>query len=190
MEIYKNHSLKDIKGEQWKDIPSWEGYYQVSNMGRVKSVERTIVYSNGITALVTQKILRQMGRVDRYLQVNLCRNRGLKTKLVHILVATEFVPNPENKPEVNHKKGIKIDNRASELEWNTKSENIQHSYDVLGRPVGENQHRARKVICINIRKEYSTMTEASNDLNIPITQINAVCVGRQKTAKGYQFKYN
>lgn len=99
--------------EIWKDIVGYEGFYQVSNMGNVKS--------NGI-------IIEQKLNVQGYLHIMLKINgKGVaKSKLSHRLVAIAFIPNPENKPEVNHMFMIKTDNRASQLEWMTGKENREH----------------------------------------------------------------
>ena len=101
--------------ETFKDISGYKGDYQVSNLGRIKSLK------------FTEKILRQKNDGHGYLVVNLY-NKGSKSKKVHRLVAIAFIPNPENKKTVNHKKGIKTDNRAKELEWATYSENHLHSF--------------------------------------------------------------
>jgi hypothetical protein len=98
--------------EFWKDIIGYEGKYQISNLGRVMST-----FKGGILKPINN---------EGYLKVILCNN-GKKSFFIHRLVATHFIPNPENKQEVNHKKGIKNDNRASELEWSTRSENCTHA---------------------------------------------------------------
>lgn len=107
--------------EIWIDVNGHEGCYQVSNLGRIKSLP----FKYSPTLKILKPCLLKIG----YNEVNL---RGEK-HYIHRLVAQHFIDNPENKPEVNHKKGIKIDNRASELEWVTKSEQLIHSHRVLNR---------------------------------------------------------
>lgn len=102
--------------EEWKPIRETEGKYSVSNMGRVKNNETgTVLKANPI------------GR--GYLKVNLHLKGMRVNRLVHRLVAIEFIDNPENKPEVNHKNGVHQDNRLCNLEWMTGEENRKHAYD-------------------------------------------------------------
>lgn len=101
--------------EVWKPIEGYEGLYEVSNMGRVKSLK-----CGGV------RILKPGFDNHGYLKVGLYKNGSNATKKIHRLVATHYIPNPSNLPQVNHKKGIKTDNRASELEWVTNRENTSH----------------------------------------------------------------
>lgn len=118
MEHYKNLALKDIEGEVWKDIEGQNGMYLVSNLGRIKSLWRG-----------TRIKVQTLDSNSNYLAVGLKR----KWHSVSVLVATAYIPNPENKPTVNHKYGIKTDNRATELEWSTMKEQINHAIYVLGK---------------------------------------------------------
>jgi len=111
--------------EEWRDIEGYEGIYQVSNLGRIKALERVVV--------VPERILKNVSSGTGYAQINLIRDKKRKICLIHRLVAQAFIPNPDNKSDVNHKKGIKHDNRVSELEWATESENMIHAHRVLGK---------------------------------------------------------
>lgn len=116
--------------EVWKDVKGYEGFYQVSNKGRVKSLARTIVRSDGQYKSIKEKILKSGTSSKGYQQINLCRNGKQKTMKIHRLVAEAYIPNSKNKPEVNHKDGDKSNNVISNLEWVTPKENMRHAYDI------------------------------------------------------------
>lgn len=118
--------------EIWKDVAGYEGYYQVSSIGRVKSLDREVSQWNESAKKITTRLqisiyMSPFEDKDGYLKVQLTKD-GVRNKFfVHRLVALNFIPNPENKPEVNHKEGNKKDNRVELLEWNTTSENQIHA---------------------------------------------------------------
>lgn len=112
--------------EVWKDVLGYEGCYQVSNLGRVKSLSRNIIHRNRVCDH-REKILSQRDNGHGYLYTRF----SAKPFYVHRLVAAAFVSNPGNKKTVNHKNGIKADNRAENLEWCTQQENGNHSFHVL-----------------------------------------------------------
>lgn len=118
------------KMEEWKDISGYEGRYQVSSMGRVKSLARVSHREYQGDLPVSEKILSASNNGYGYLRLGLTKECKVTSRVVHRLVAKAFVPNPENKPEVNHINGIKTDNRAVNLEWCTKSENQAHSHKI------------------------------------------------------------
>lgn len=118
--------------EIWRDIKGYEGLYQVSSLGRVKSLERKIKTKNKygeMYRIVPEKILKTNMIHKGYLQVKLC-NQEQKNLLVHRLVAEAFIPNVENKDQINHINGIKTDNRIENLEWITGKDNIQHAMEI------------------------------------------------------------
>ena len=125
LEIAQRKPEDDLPGEIWKDIAGYEGLYQVSNFGRVKSFQKP--NPQILKALANNK--------GGYLRVSLTKKRISQQKLIHVLVAEAFLPNPDNLPQVDHKFGDKTDNRACALEWVSQSENISRAFRLgLNRP--------------------------------------------------------
>lgn len=118
-----------IEIEEWRDIEGYEGVYQVSNFGDIKSLARNIYNYFSGTRAVPDRLLKSCVQKNGYRIVSLYPSVKSKTFCIHRLVAQAFIPNPENKPEVNHINGIKTDNRVENLEWATSSENRQHAHD-------------------------------------------------------------
>lgn len=151
MEHYKNLQLEDIKYidddgiqklEIWKDVVGYDGIYEVSDLARIKSLSRYRRCGKG-GYIIPDRIRRQSLDSDGYLLVSLYI-KGVSEKLkVHRITAQSFIPNPENKSDVNHKKGIKTDNRVTQLEWKTNLENIEHATINGFVAKGEKHHNAK-----------------------------------------------
>ena len=188
--------------EIWKPIINYEGYYEVSNYGNVRSINRTIIDKNGIKLNYKSIKLKPTTNKGGYLQVGLSKNSKTNSYCVHQLEALAFIHNFENKPTVNHKDGIKINNYVDNLEWATKSEQAIHSlkHNLRKMPnswIGKfgSKHGASKKV-IQYTKDnmfvanYDSIIEAGNINNIDPCLISGVCRGRKRTAGGYIWKYN
>lgn len=167
--------------EIWKDIPGYEGLYQVSNFGNVKSLR-------------SKKLLKNTPQNTGYLKVTLYKNGNFKKHSVHRLVAEIFIDNPDKKRTVNHINGIKYDNRVENLEWATHAENEIHAYKT-GLKVGKNHKNNKKSIPVaqydknmNLIKIYPSINEAGRE-GFRAEEICKCCKGRNKTSGGYIWKY-
>lgn len=119
--------------EEWKPIEGFEGIYEVSNLGRVKSLKRITDEIHHIPC----KILKPTTNKDGYVRVGMRKNKKQFSKTVHRLVAEAFIPNPNNLPEVNHLDGNKQNNRAENLSWCTAKQNQKHSLEMGLRRASE-----------------------------------------------------
>lgn len=127
-----------VMNEIWKDVSGFEGYYQVSNLGRVKSYDRVITERGGITRKHYGRIIHHGLAGCGYAQIHLYVNGVQTVTYAHRLVAAAFIGPCPDGLEVNHKNGNKQDNRVENLEYVTRSENERHSYRVLGRTPSTN----------------------------------------------------
>ncbi len=117
--------------EMWKDIPNFDGKYQVSNMGNVRSIARTIIRRNGRKQQIESKMLVSRKSGCGYLYVTLHNEGKKETIRVHRLVASLFLKNPNNLPVVNHKDENKQNNNVDNLEWCTQQYNIMYSKNIM-----------------------------------------------------------
>ena len=152
--------------EIWKGINNFEQYYEVSNLGNVKTLERN-VWNRFSYVTRPERIMKQ--DTDRYGYKGVCIHVGnyKKRHTVHRLVAEAFIPNPYNLPEVNHKDGNKENNSADNLEWVTGSENIKHAINnglktttTIERPVVQIDMKSLMVI-----NKFNSLSEAHNKTN-------------------------
>lgn len=187
-----------MEKEIWKDVVGYEGLYQVSNFGNVRSVDRTYKhYKKGNTFLKGKN--KSQSNSLGYLIVGLSKNGKPKNIKVHRLVALSFIENPESKPFVNHIDGVKTNNHVSNLEWATASENSSHAFSIglhKGSHYGLKGSRnpnSKKVsqysennVLINT---FSSITEAYEDTGVHAQNISFACNDKYKKAGGFIWKY-
>lgn len=165
--------------EIWKDITDYEGLYQVSNLGRIKSLKRetTYIYKRGGTHTISEKIIKQFKSKKGYLNCFLYKDGKRKTYKVHRLVAQAFLG--ESDLTVNHKDENKGNNKISNLEYMTNKDNIRYS-------------RAKKVIGTNILTKDQLFFDAVIDvekMGFKNSYVSRCCLGKRKTYKGYKWEY-
>lgn len=147
MNICDNIDANDLKGEEWMSVIN-HPFYRISNLGRIKSITRIVRTKGDAERTTIGRILKQQTNLRGYKFVTIYDDEAApKLKLIARLVADHFIPNPENKSEVNHKNGIKSDNRAENLEWNTRIENQRHAIRTGLRvaPRGTSHYKNKKV---------------------------------------------
>ena len=178
-----------IKLEKWKEIEGFP-HYEVSNYGKVRSKDRYVKHPYG-KRILKGKVLAGGLDKDGYKLVSLYYGDGGKaTAKVHRLVSIAFIPNPEDKPQVNHKDGNKINNHVDNLEWATCSENVQHSFDTnLKQP-----SRRKKVAQIDLKtneviRVYESATQAARENNFNRGKICDCARGERNHHSGFNWEY-
>lgn len=175
---------------KWRDIPGYEGVYQVSDSGEVKSLSRLCYGRWGTPVLLPERILKQKKNKRGYMVVHL-RTGKESWPPVHRLVAIAFIPNPENKSTVNHKDGVKTNNTVPNLEWATESEQMIHAISTgLYSPPdlrpfvqkGEYNHAAKLKDCeipliLKMREQGNTLKSIADKFGVGISQIHRITKG-------------
>ena len=181
-----------VECEVWKSVEGYEGLYEVSNTGKIKSIKRPRITKGGGITIVPERILKPKTNKFGYCTVALSKNAKHKFYMVHRLVAFAFVPNPEGKPEINHKDGNKLNNSVQNLEWCTSQENKRHAYE-NGLCGGEHITHRRQVNQYdkdyNFIATYASIEEASKQTGIGHSSIWMCCNHRYKTAGNFIWSY-
>ena len=186
--------------EIWKDVENYEGIYQVSNLGQVKSLDRWVnssIKNNNKVMKKGKKLKKYVDSKTNYEYVKLSIYNKVKKSYIHRLVAQAFIPNPENKPQVNHIDGDKCNNRMNNLEYVSEKENMRHAFDngLVKIKKGRQHHLAKNVyqydLNDNLVKIWGSSMEAERTLKIAHSSINACCNGKKhyNTAGGYKWRY-
>lgn len=196
--------------EIWKDIEGYEGY-QVSNLGRVRSLDRIDSNNHPLKGVILKPYISNSG----YLLVGLYKQQKRDRKLLHRLVAEAFIPNPENKPEIDHINTDKTDNTVflnedgsvnydkTNLRWTTRKENINNPLTKTKMQInarkpskgkyGKKHHRSKPIIQYdkegNFIKEWECANDVERVLGISNKHIGSVCLGKRKSCGGYIWKY-
>ena len=180
-------SLLDTQmNEIWKDVTNYEGFYQISNRGNVKNIRTGKILINQIS---------QYG----YHYISMSAGGNVKKYLVHRLVAIVFIQKDEKRKIINHKNGIRTDNRPENLEWCNHSENAIHAFSVLGvkgsatGKIGKQNPGAIRIIQMNLMgekiKEWDCITDVERSLNISHQNIIKVCQNKRNKTGGFKWKY-
>lgn len=172
--------------EEWRDITGYEGYYQISNLGRVKSLDRVVIGKDGRKFHYKCQIMKPGIHYKGYILVKLCIDSKQKCYKVHRLVAQAFIPNPDNLPQVNHKDEDKTNNRVENLEWCTNEYNNKYGTRI--------ERTSKRVLQYTLDgklvKEWPSTRECERS-GFKHAGVSACCIGKKyhKTYKGYIWKY-
>ena len=178
--------IGDVGFEVWKDIHGYEGLYQASTYGRVRSLPR---------ATTSGRVLKPKVEKIGYLRLSLSKDNSIETKLVHRLISLTFIPNPNNFPQVNHLDEDKTNNRVENLEWCTAQYNSNYGTHV-DRCAEHNRNHPSKSIPVaqydlngNLIARYPSAIEAYRITGIHFSNILRVCKGEFQQSRGYKWHY-
>ena len=169
--------------EIWKDYKNYEGLYQASNLGRVRSLDRWVSSKNGSMQFIKGRILKLGNHNQGYLSVNLCKNNKVKTYLVHRIIAETFLPNPDNLPCVNHKDEDKTNNSVVNLEWCTYEYNNNYgtANERMSKSLTNNIYTSREVdvydLDMNFIETLPSLAECARKYNLKKANVIHCCNG-------------
>ena len=187
--------------EIWKDIEGYEGLYQISNLGKVRSLDRFIVKKNGSIQKYKGRILLASDDMHGYDHVSLSKGSSVKKKKIYRLVAETFIENPDKLKVVNHIDGNKSNNCVSNLEWCSSAVNNKHAWETgLKKSSNKQKEKAsmfiklgknkkRHIICKETGVVFDSIRKAEKEMNINHSRICTVLSGKQESVKGFHFEY-
>lgn len=184
--------------EIWKDVVGWEGFYKVSNIGNIKSENRSAPTKKGVYRVKERILAFRLGN-NGYFACALSFNGIAKKNNVHRLVAEAFIPNPENKPEVNHIDGNKQNNNVSNLEWATRSENGLHAWKnglnhsanlgMIGIKSRLSKRISQYTLDMCFIKTYDAVSDVEREKGISHGNISMCANGIRNHAGGFIWRY-
>lgn len=201
----KQKSANCFESEEWNDIPDYEGLYQASSLGRIKSVARCRKGKNGGLVPMEERILKQSVGKNNYCYVSLSKDGVVKFKTVHRLICSAFVENPDHLPCVDHIDGNRVNNNITNLRWCTTKDNLnfemaKRNMSITSKNSVKCQEHRR-----NIRKlfykpvvatlhdgttlRFKSIKEASDYLKCDRHEISKCCYGLRKFYKNNTFKF-
>lgn len=174
--------------EKWKSIYNYEGLYEISNIGNIRSCARYISCGRGEKQFRKSKILNPITTPKGYKRITISKDGEKKNFMIHRLVAQAFIPNPDNKPQINHIDGNKQNNNVTNLEWFTNGENQIHAWGTglnkgsTGMFKGEKHRNAKSVVCKTTGEIFNYIKLASKIYGIDRSDISRCCNGKAKSA--------
>lgn len=185
MEEKKIQTIPQIIEEEWKDIPEYEGIYQVSNLGRIKSLSRTL-WNGNVLHQHQEIIMHPSYDCNGYLLVGLRKNKRYRYERVHRLVAKAFIPNPYNYRVVNHIDADRSNNNINNLEWCTHKHNSNHAIKI-----GNRNKEMCKVRVIETGIVYSSIHECARQLSkykVDYRHVSDCLHGKLKSHAGFHYE--
>jgi penicillin-binding protein-related factor A (putative recombinase) len=186
-----------VAKEIWIPIKDYEGFYEVSNLGRVRSLDRIVNGRDGLLAHLKGRMVTIGKESQGYCRVSLSKDGNRKMAKLHRLIAQAFLPNPCGKPHINHKNGIKNDNRIENLEWVTPLENAKHAvrtglYKAPPPKYGKDHVKSRCIVATDKNgneREFEGIRDAERETGISASNICSNLQGKTKTAGKLMWRY-
>lgn len=176
------------KTERWLPVAGFEGLYEVSDRGRVRSIDHTTVDTNGVRKRIKGRVLNSNAQSTGYLNVHLSNGPNKKTVRVHRLVAEAFIPNPHGLPEVNHKDEDVTNNRVDNLEWCDRTYNVNYGGHQIRKAVGQGKKVAAILDGVEIAR-FESEGIAARLLGCSQSGISAAARGKARSFMGLRWSY-